>query len=391
MKICEQWCLASSEPPIKHNNTAGIDMSDKVKVYSTKQVTLDVIKEAQKSAPVIGTHNGTFHCDEVTACVLLKTLDKWKDSAIIRTREDNLLQQCDIVIDNGHIFDPEKNRFDHHQRDFEITWSEKHTKTKLSSAGLIFKHFGREVLEQAFKVDPQDSEYLQNELYELIFESIDANDNGVKSCECKDKRYTGGVPGYGGLISSCNTSWIISDKMDESICFANAYETAKSHLLRVIRIFANNYLKAKEEFSAAITKRDTVHPSRLVILIEQHYRFARYLHRFYQREGQDENEVVPQIVVWKEPWGTSEQVDWAAEIIPTEWDSTVRSMAFPTRTELEDEQSAAGKSDDGDGDARKVFNASNVHMLTKSRLVCGSKECLFAILEKTLNSKVAAS
>ncbi|XP_023235387.1 UPF0160 protein MYG1, mitochondrial-like [Centruroides sculpturatus] len=32
----------------------------------------------------IGTHNGTFHCDEVLACFLLKLLPRYKDATIIR-------------------------------------------------------------------------------------------------------------------------------------------------------------------------------------------------------------------------------------------------------------------------------------------------------------------
>jgi uncharacterized UPF0160 family protein len=33
----------------------------------------------------IGTHNGTFHCDEVVACFLLKQLPRFKDCQIIRS------------------------------------------------------------------------------------------------------------------------------------------------------------------------------------------------------------------------------------------------------------------------------------------------------------------
>ena len=32
----------------------------------------------------IGTHNGTFHCDEVLACFMLKQLPRYKDAEIIR-------------------------------------------------------------------------------------------------------------------------------------------------------------------------------------------------------------------------------------------------------------------------------------------------------------------
>ena len=32
----------------------------------------------------IGTHNGTFHCDEVLACCLLKQLPEYADAEIVR-------------------------------------------------------------------------------------------------------------------------------------------------------------------------------------------------------------------------------------------------------------------------------------------------------------------
>ena len=32
----------------------------------------------------IGTHNGTFHCDEVLACYMLKLLPEYKDAEIVR-------------------------------------------------------------------------------------------------------------------------------------------------------------------------------------------------------------------------------------------------------------------------------------------------------------------
>lgn len=33
-----------------------------------------------------------------------------------RTRDQKLLDECDIVVDVGGVFDPERRRFDHHQK-----------------------------------------------------------------------------------------------------------------------------------------------------------------------------------------------------------------------------------------------------------------------------------
>lgn len=68
----------------------------------------------------IGTHNGTFHCDEALACYMLKTLPEYQSAEIIRTRDGKLLDTCDIVVDVGGIYDHSKNRYDHHQRYVKI-------------------------------------------------------------------------------------------------------------------------------------------------------------------------------------------------------------------------------------------------------------------------------
>jgi hypothetical protein len=69
-----------------------------------------------KVAPnTIGTHSGTFHCDEVLAVFMLQKLPKFKNHKILRTRAQELLDQCEIVVDVGAVYDPAKLRFDHHQ------------------------------------------------------------------------------------------------------------------------------------------------------------------------------------------------------------------------------------------------------------------------------------
>lgn len=64
----------------------------------------------------IGTHNGTFHCDEVLACSMLRLLPEYENAEIIRTRDKNILETCDIVVDVGGMYEPSTHRYDHHQR-----------------------------------------------------------------------------------------------------------------------------------------------------------------------------------------------------------------------------------------------------------------------------------
>ncbi len=47
----------------------------------------------------IGTHSGTFHCDEALGCYMLKQTPKYRDAAIVRTRDPAVLNTLDVIID----------------------------------------------------------------------------------------------------------------------------------------------------------------------------------------------------------------------------------------------------------------------------------------------------
>lgn len=73
-----------------------------------------------------------------------------------------------------------RHRYDHHQRGFVETFSEKHS-MKLSSAGLIYKHFGKRVISSllGWEKDHQDLDFVFNKLYDDLIEGFDGNDNGT--------------------------------------------------------------------------------------------------------------------------------------------------------------------------------------------------------------------
>ena len=98
----------------------------------------------------IGTHSGTFHCDEVLACAMIKVLPEYRDAEIVRSRDPAELAPCDFVVDVGGVFDHGKKRYDHHQKDFAHTAAtilkDKAWNTKLSSAGLVYVHYGKDII-----------------------------------------------------------------------------------------------------------------------------------------------------------------------------------------------------------------------------------------------------
>lgn len=113
---------------------------------------------------------------------------------LIRTRDAAKLDESDIVLDVGGIYDSSKHRYDHHQRGFEEVFSPVHT-TKLSSAGLVYKHFGKQLIAQALQEkgesDEQKVEILYRKLYENFVEALDGIDNGIQQYEGDSKpRYS---------------------------------------------------------------------------------------------------------------------------------------------------------------------------------------------------------
>lgn len=56
----------------------------------------------------IGTHSGKFHCDEALGCFLLRQTEAYADADIVRTRDEAVLKDLDVVIDVGGKYDPGK-------------------------------------------------------------------------------------------------------------------------------------------------------------------------------------------------------------------------------------------------------------------------------------------
>ena len=112
----------------------------------------------------IGTHNGKFHADEVFALAILKKI--YPEAKIERTRDMEKLAEMDFRVDVGRKYDFETKDFDHHQPDFKM---ERENGTPYASAGLIWKHFGENLVNSA-----EAFEYIDS----ILIQPIDAADSG---------------------------------------------------------------------------------------------------------------------------------------------------------------------------------------------------------------------
>lgn len=123
----------------------------------------------------IVTHDGSFHTDDVSAVAMMRNI--YPDARIIRSRDLNVINSADIVLDVGGVYDPDNNRFDHHQSGCNERW--KPNGTKLSSLGMAYKKFA---VNYIYSVNISVEHEFLNEIIESFYEryvrEVDAIDNG---------------------------------------------------------------------------------------------------------------------------------------------------------------------------------------------------------------------
>jgi len=119
----------------------------------------------------VAVHNGVFHADECMAVAIL-SLAGFAPS-IERTRNPKVIESCQFVIDVGNVYDPANNAFDHHQWS-NADWNNgvgcRQNGIPYASAGLVWKHFGLEIC--------QDATTVWASVDETLVQTIDRLDTG---------------------------------------------------------------------------------------------------------------------------------------------------------------------------------------------------------------------
>jgi len=160
-----------------------------------------------------GTHDGSFHADEVTACALLLLEDLIDKDKISRTREPKILNKCEYVCDVFGIYDPSIKKFDHHQKDY---------KGSLSSAGMILLYLkNKQFITQDF----------YNFLNNSLVKGVDDHDNGRAIIQ-------DGVCTFSNLVSNFLPIDYNSNAKDRYYAFLEAVDFSYNHLKRL----RNRYL-----------------------------------------------------------------------------------------------------------------------------------------------------
>jgi len=133
---------------------------------------MSFLKNIFKQKKILITHNGTFHADDLFATATLSILNNG-NIKVVRTRDPEMFEKGDYVYDVGGIYDPEKNKFDHHQKGFD---EKRENGIIYSSFGLVWKKFGLQLT---------GSEKAMLSIDKHLVAPIDAGDNGIDLVENK--------------------------------------------------------------------------------------------------------------------------------------------------------------------------------------------------------------
>ena len=188
-----------------------------------------------KHANVI-THSGEFHADDVFAVAILSFL---KEIKLTRTRDIGASNDDTIIVDVGGRYDG-KRYFDHHQGLKE----KRDNGSSYASAGLIWMHYGKEILEK-------NNLQCKNEVFEVVDElmsKIDADDNGETETESEISK----------LIAEFNPN-IIEELSSYDSCFIEAVMFARKIIENKIKTAESKYREYEEiKKEMEITKGNTV-------------------------------------------------------------------------------------------------------------------------------------
>ena len=291
------------------------------------------------TGPLIGTHNGHFHADEALAVHLLRLLPTYQSSPLIRTRDPALLSTCHTVVDVGGEYDPPRHRYDHHQRTFDTTFPSR--PTKLSSAGLVYMHFGKAIIAQRTGLDEgaAEVEILFKKMYEGFIEAVDANDNGISvydPAETKGlvKRFNDGGVNLGSLVGDLN--WHYEDEgeaksaeqaqAEEDKRFLGASELMGSTFLRKLDYLWRAWLPSRALVRDVYAKRQEVHSSGKVMLFNQGCPWKDHLYTQEEEEGTAEDAKVLYVL-----YPESEKADsrWRIQAVAVTKDSFQSRKPLP--------------------------------------------------------------
>lgn len=292
------------------------------------------------------THNGAFHADEVFAIAVLKMI-YGERLHVVRTRDEDVVAQADMVVDVGMVYDYDTYRFDHHQQDGAGVRST--NGIPYSSFGLIWKHFGNTLVSSSIVREMLDAK---------LVSAVDAIDNGIELVTRMQDVYPSEY-GISHIIKLFRPTWKSASPETFDAGFMDAVVCAQTILTKEIRaltdmVDADSYVR---------TAYDRADDKRIIELD----RYAPWEHVLKEYPE-------PLCVIYPSTSGT----DWCAEVVRTDPRIFASNrIAFPV--------SWAGKRDE---ELERVTGVAGSVFVHNARFiaVARSKEAIHALVQYALEA-----
>lgn len=296
--------------------------------------------KTESGALAIGTHNGHFHADEALAVYLLRThIPTYASASLVRTRDPALLSTCHTVVDVGGEYDASRNLYDHHQRSFTTTFPGR--ATKLSSAGLVYLHFGKEIVARKLAVSEDNEQVglIWNKIYESFIEALDAHDNGISVYDPKaleaagiEKKFSNGGFTLGAMVGRLNPNWndeIPSDPVAAQEMEDKRFETASQRIGeefdRDLDYYTKAWLPARKIVEEAFAARGQYDAEGRILVFEG--QSVPWKDHLYSLEEEQPNSGKPLYVLYPEK--PTPDAKWRVQCVPVSKDSFTSRQPLP--------------------------------------------------------------
>jgi len=211
-----------------------------------------------KDSYSIITHSGGFHLDDIFAVATI-LLHHGEQGNIIRSRDPEIIERGDVVVDVGRVYDPVRCRFDHHQH---MENGIRENGIPYAAFGLVWKEYGESVC---------NSEYIARNIEERLVYPIDALDNGVEI----SPQHAGSAPFMRSpqlhdIVHLLHPTWNEPDTLDEQ--FEIAVKLAVWYLKRLIVVSSHASLARQKVLEAYEQARD-----KRIIILDDKYPFYEAL------------------------------------------------------------------------------------------------------------------
>jgi uncharacterized UPF0160 family protein len=258
---------------------------------------------------------------------MLRLLPTYSNATLLRSRNPEALETCDIIVDVTGQYDGTKH-FDHHQREFTTTFSPAFS-TKLSSAGLVYKHFAKAIIAQRTGLEESHPsvELLYTKIYREFIEALDANDNGISAYPAdvkptfNDKSIT--LP---GMVAACNPAWNTPvDQAGEDALFEKASGLIGDCFLRQLDYYAKAWLPARDLVVEAVNKRSEYDLQGRILVLNTPMPWKDHLFTIEEdQEIKGENQVI--YVLYSEGEG---KPGWRIQCVPVSKESFISRKPLP--------------------------------------------------------------